>query len=256
MLTTFGYGQPNMAKRSVVEELASFGVMFSPAVYRAVEQVCKDAIAYSSNHPGLRRSMVQLCHELRIQAEASIGYHSPEVISLMQLLRRTDPALVEKPVSVPSPIELLHKNRQLSLDQVNAANTIRQVWYAFSRFLTVTGTRYQHDPSGGTKRTKVIQPLEVMNEETYETWMTIYGPWASHAVQKKLSTTRGPLNHVSIVLSIVLQDFHPRDLDRAYRLPRNACLTVLRAELDAFGTIPRREKPELPDALLKKVVNA
>jgi hypothetical protein len=209
-----------------------------PKVFKTLESLCKTALTYGDNHPNIRNAVANLSFQLQQHSMSIHGELTIDVITIQQLLRKTDPRYEhQRPAIEQDPIiELSQGNYpKLSPDQQSAAATIRRIWQCFSKFLAVASRNY-NTKSG--KKHRILLPLDVMDQNTYDTYRDTYSPWINKAKltpivnfkKKPLSTSHG-----EVVLAILTQDWFPKQLDLAHRLPRGSSLFALQHQLNLFN---------------------
>jgi len=214
-------------------DLSDISVM-DPRLFVAIEALARIALDYGGNHAAVRSAVGRVVGELRKMAESKRGHDTVEAIALAKLLERRDGLAVSSEASslVSTNLYLL---RRLSGDQHAAANFIRDIWNAFSRFLTMKAKTM--DDSGGARASKPLGPFEVMSQDTYDNWREFYVPWFTEAHQRWVSNRNGShqYRHTALVMYVVVEDRHPMTVDRGLRLVAGTTLRTIRAELNAFN---------------------
>lgn len=226
--------------------IAGVPFVLSPEFSRALQAFCKNALYYGDNHHILRKNIVTLNMLMVATAEEHFGHLPIESRMLHELLQRTvlNPDGPKKLDHRKPPIKELEDKQILDPGQLNAAHKIAGIWDAFGRFLQVSGRSYQK----GGKRARIMQPLDVMDQETWELWKDVYVPWYDRAQKRHVTAPATPgsrkMSHAALVLNVVLGDHHPDILDRACLWEDGMALNALRAELDRFndqGHTPQRK---------------
>lgn len=236
-----------MAKRKVLSPDAKITLsVLDIRIFRAIELLVRAAIDYSGNHVQVRTAAIALTHAMKAVAEELHHHDTPDVLSLLSMLRRADPRFAEVGGRPPEaiPLTLMEARRQLTPEQISAARMVLLVWRAFGRLLTVVARSY--DGTAGGKRNRVLQPVEVMGEDLYDQWRQYYVPWYNKAnvlMIKDLSgfpcTTRARL-----VINVVVEDKFPATLDKGLKLKRGTVAEILREELTNLADLVQRGKPK------------
>ena len=210
-----------------------------PPLFRAIEGLCKEAISYGDNHSAVRRAIVHIYSEMRRLAHKLHGYDTPDVIMLGNMIKRTkdgaDNLTENRPAPKLDPMCDPTVVKRLNSMQIQAAGTIRSIHHAMQTFLTFKGSHY--DSGGGARapKARAADPLDVISEELYEEYKRYYTPWANESAKRTLRSHGGMVfTHRRLVLDIVTQDFHPKDLDKALGLKNNSIMKVLMRELNLF----------------------
>lgn len=216
-----------MEKPSTSLELREITVL-DPRLYGAIEQLSKNALSYSDNNSAVRHSINNLCHELRRLAKGRFGHDSPEVVSLIKLLRRAGGGEEPGRLTRTDPLTNLETLRHLSTKQTSAAHVIRAVWEAFGRGLVVTSRGIGKGGSG--QRGRPVGPIEIMGASTLNAWSRYYTPWYEKARYRRV----GNVTHVKVVLDIIVELYQPYELDKAFKLPVGTAFKTLLYELEMF----------------------
>lgn len=208
-----------------------------PRVFRKLESLCSIAIKFGDNHPQVREAIASLNIEMRKVSGEHYGHDSIDVTTLTQLLKRTDPNKPiqhQQPAPMRDPIDVLELNRVLDSNQVNAADSIRTVWQAFGRCLTVSGRGY--DRGGGSmRRATALQPLDVMGDDTWALYKETFVPWYTRAKEQKVGCkVTGNVTKLQIVFRVVIDEYFPEAVDKFLFLEDGTSLKVLRGQLSRF----------------------
>lgn len=215
--------------------------ILEPRLFRALELVCKDAISLSNNHPAMRRSVGSVYFQLRTAAIERCGHETPDVIAIKSILDRTAPEGIRR-VPVKEVLTALYEKGQLDADEIRAGKLIADIWRAFGRFLTVVSRSYDNAPAG--QRTRTCDPADVMGSSLNANWRDYYCPWyevAKHKLVPSKVAYMGYKTRAALVLYVIVEQMMPRIIDKAFKLPRNTTITVVKEELDALAM---RMKPE------------
>jgi hypothetical protein len=211
--------------------------ILEPRIFRKVETFCNAAISYSNNHPTVREAISALVLEIRMQALNKFGHDSIDSQNLSFLLKKTNPNKPyehQTPTPQLDPIDVLERQRRLEPSQVSAANTIREVWKAFGRFLVISARGYDR-VNGGVKRAHALGPMDVMGQELWETYSNIYKPWYELTKEKTVAKEKaGRVKVITVVFAILLDEHQPVEVDVAYGLERGTALDLLKQELSLF----------------------
>lgn len=212
-------------------------LLLEPHVFRAVQNICSDALKFSEGHTQMRAQVTALLTLLRKQGNTLHGCDSVEVVALQALLRRFTPdaAAADKRVAAVvqatyDPIAVLVDREKLTAEQGDAAGVIRDIWGAFSKYLAVAGRDY--GKGGGGSRGRAMSPLDVMGDSIYEIWRTQYVPWQARARTRRIAGTR--LTHLQMTLNVINDHYAPDMIDKSWKLKPDSALTVLKAELTDF----------------------
>lgn len=213
--------------------------VLEPRIFKSLESFCREAIAYGSNVEPLRQGITRIILDMRKTAQAKYGHDTPDIVALVHLLKRT--STNEKEREPPrktraDPLWELYQSHKLDEDQVNSARKIQEIWAAFGRYLTIASRNYWSG-GGSARKGRVLQPLDVMSDETYDLWKTCYCPWYDSLKNQTIhSSTVGPISLTGIVFRILIEEYHPDQLDNAFRFEVGMSLKILKAQLDRFST--------------------
>ena len=224
----------------VVVEYPSAPVVIPPRLYAPIEAVCRDALHYGDNAIGMRDAVRKLIFSMRAIAEQTTGHVTADILSLEQLLHRTDPKQRELPLrgTTLDPITEMHRQAHLNADQLNAAKFIHDIWTAWGRHLVVTGHGF--DSEGGGAR-ELKDPVMSMGKDLWNDWKTIYTPWYEGA--KKIVVPReagGMVPVTRLIITIIMEHVFPGALDDLEKLKRGTCLRVLKEQLTALSQMQER----------------
>lgn len=223
-----------------------------PRLFRAVERVCSLAIQLSGNTTSMRETVAAFSLELQMQGMSRHGFRTADAEAIHNLLARTDPnRRTELPRIEKDIFEYLSKS--LDVTQLSAAGAMRNVWDSFGRFLTVATRGFE--PGGGSKRTSVQQPLDVMADDTWECYKEFFKPWISAASRRTTGRIKtGNMVNCEIVHRIIVEEQFPSDVDRLCCLPPGAALKTFRYELNQFYTGNEVVLPDLAEAPIRVFV--
>lgn len=230
-------GKEPMAKSiaipSLLEQLSP-PVILDPHLFHALELVCRGAINYGQNHASVRTDVNRLAAELRRISMEKHGHDSLEVVTLVQLLDRTDPKKGhQRPPAELDIITALEMKRELSPQQSSAASLIRSVWTAFQRGRSIAPRSMEK--LGGNKRARPTHPMDLMGRRVYEIWQRHYIPWFEKAKYRRVNRrTSGNVASVDIVFHILIEGHQPYQVDNAFRLDKGVAEKTLKFELDQF----------------------
>jgi hypothetical protein len=210
-------------------------IVLAPQVFRSIEVLAQKSLLFGGNHPELRTSVGQVMQEMRKVARLQFGHDTVDVTTLKNLLARGDVKEQEK-LRTPEPDPFLMLGKKLDASQMNAAYCIREIWNAFGRFLRIAGRNFEGG-SGTKKRSRALDPIDVMGQETWEVWRDRYSPWVVGARQRRQPTKReqGFVTHAAVVVFVLMEDYHPEQVDRTYNFRDGKSLTVIRSEMDLFN---------------------
>jgi hypothetical protein len=107
------------------------------------------------------------------------------------------------------------------------------VWAAFGRFMSIASRGLG---GGGGSRGRVVQPVDVMDQELWDHHRDVYTLWYNQAKITQVDRRRGS-SHISlaaIVFKILIDDLYPEEMDIAYGLVRGSSLKGLKAALSAY----------------------
>lgn len=211
-------------------------------MFHSLERLCKDALAYGSNHAALRQSMTAFINAIRTEAHKKYGHDTVDVVALTALMQRAERAEWHRPeVYVDGqnvarePIEELFRQAHLDAGQRSAATLISDIWNAWGRFLTVAARTY--DQKSARTRARALDPWWVMGDEIRELWKDVYQPWYTAAQKKQIATLRGGMvTAAKLVIHVVVVPMFPGQLDRSERLEPGTSLRVLKEELSLLAT--------------------
>jgi hypothetical protein len=202
-------------------------IVLEPRIAKALETVCKNALAYGQNHREVRASISNLI----VLLEQQVSEPCVEIANLRNLLKRADPDYSSRPAAELDPIyELaLGSNPQITADQQAAAYQIKKVWAAFSRYLTVQAKNLE---SNGGSKSRRLDPLDAMSTEVARLWKDIYTPW--YAKARKSYIARSGINEAEIVLKVVVDCQWPHQLDKRFGLTPGSSLIAVQHQLTSF----------------------
>lgn len=218
-------------------------MVLESSVFRAIRHVCRESILASGNQPAMRQSIAALIVDMRQIALVRFGHDTPDINELVDLLRRTDPALAlairqERPAE-KDPIAELRRQHHLSLAEASAAEFIRRIWNGWSRFLMVSAKTTDGQPN--RKGGQVMNPVVVMGADLMNQWHFIYSPWYNLAKKNSIERPNGGMiPAVRLVLRIIQAPIFPGALDASERLKKGTSLAILKSELAALAR--RREQ--------------
>ena len=212
--------------------------LIDPGLYRSVECLAKNALAFSGNHPTVRSAVVQIRNEMQRAAYMHLGHATPEITALISLLNRNDPDTPwQRPNPQRDPLVVMDEQRKLTPQQMGAAKFVRRIWGAFERFL-VMGARDYEKVGGGKTGAKPVGPYEVMGEQLHQEWRKIWAPWYESAQRKVIRGTT--IKHSSIVLGVLAEGNHPHQIDAHHKQVYSSwvdgrALSVLQFQLDKLN---------------------
>lgn len=222
------------AKRSPSNHPTQY--LLAPRVFLAVQKLCQEALRMSGNHRYVREAITDLFLRMKGEAVLEWGYTSTDALAIHQLLRRTNEKETQHDRAISrDPIKLMETQGRLSLDQIAAANMIQTIWRAFGRYLVMSARKYEGG-GGGNKSGRALQPMDVMSQHVYDNWKSFYIPWFTKASACTVPCGIGiKLSAARIVLEVVVENYSPDQLDKAYRLDRGKALAILRRWLRQFA---------------------
>lgn len=206
-----------------------------PSIYRSVEVLCRDALAYGANSAGIRQAVSQLINVGRREALARFGHDTPDIIGLSALLARSDPfrqAMSRDPSRKPEqePVVELARQAHIDSDQLAAADLVKRVNTAWGRFLAVGARSYESRSQ--KHKDRALDPFWVMGENVYKEWRNVYNPWYDEASKKKVgANNRGMVTAARVVIHVVMLPMFPGQMDTNERLDKGTSLRVLKEEL-------------------------
>lgn len=204
--------------------------VLEPKIFKSVESLCKLSLAYSDNHPEIRRAVANLCFHMQ-QLNPNL---TPDIISIRNILRKSNPNFEhERPPVEQDPILVLRQgsNPKLNEDQEVAASNIRKIWRALSKFLNSSAKDYNTSTS---KKNKVLLPLDVIDQKTYDMYRDIYIPWYTNASRNPILNYKKEPMKISegdVVLSILIEMLSPYQCDYVRRIPKGSSLRALQRQL-------------------------
>lgn len=202
-------------------------IVLEPRIAKALETVCKTALAYGQNHREVRASIGNLI----VLLEQQVSEPCVEVANLRNLLKRADPEYSTRPAVELDPVYELASgaNPKLSPDQQAAAYQIKKIWTAFSRYLSVQAKNLES--TGGSKGRR-LDPLDSMSAEVAGLWENQYIPWYNKA--RKAYIARSGINEGEVVLKVVVECEWPHQLDKRFGLAPGSSLTAVQHQLTSF----------------------
>lgn len=202
-------------------------IILEPRIAKALETVCKTALAYGQNHREVRASIGNLI----VLLEQQVSEPCVEVISLRNVLKRAEPGYSSRPAVELDPIYELASgsNPKLSPDQQAAAYQIKKIWTAFSRYLSVQAKNLE---SPGGSKGRRLDPLDSMSAEVARLWQDTYIPWYNKA--RKVYIAKSGINEGELVLKVVVECDWPHQLDKRFGLPPGSSLTAVQHQLTSF----------------------
>lgn len=230
--------QETQRGQSMVTLSDTIAVTLDPKVFKTFESLCKTALTYGDNHPNIRNAVANVLFQLQQQSLSTYGELTIDVLTLQQLFKKTDPRYEHKrPDPEKDPIYELSQGAKpkLSPEQQEAASTIRHIWHCFAKFLSVASRNY--DTKSGKKH-RVLSPMDIMDQKTYDLYREIYSPWYNKAKQTPIVNYKKQAlstNHAYVVITILTQDQFPSNLDKICRLPLGSSLSALQYQLNLFN---------------------
>ena len=204
--------------------------VIDPRIFRAIEKVAVQAIQQSGNDKTVRDALAALSLEIKMQSMARFGFYTADSEVLSNILRRTDPdRKVEQQTRAERDV-FEHLKEILDMDAYASALLLRDVWDAFGRFLNIASR--SGFEGGGARRTKVMQPLDVMSDDTWETYKDFFKPWITAASRRHTPRLRnGTILNSEVVHRILVEETFPAVCDQLLGLAPGAALKTLRYEL-------------------------
>jgi hypothetical protein len=166
------------------EELESvIPTLVDQGLYRTIEKLASEALAYGGNHTAVRAAVNGLMHEFRKLSQAKHSQDCVEAVRLHKLLKRTAPAKPESEGKRPREnlgvIENLERRNKLDQEQIQAAQSVRLVWDAFEKFMGMGAKNYSK--GGHQHKASAPQPLDAMSQPLFEFYRERYSPWCKRA---------------------------------------------------------------------------
>jgi len=233
----------NKALEGLAPFEAELQLLLPAQVWPFVEAFCRLHLQKDASREA-RELVAQLALTLRQEALRKFGHDTLETFKLARLLREGTARWQAKPPRLDSISHMkryLHKPHRLSGDQESAANDIRMVWEAFSKFLEIAGRGIG---GGGSSRAQALGPVDVMGESLWEHHRDIFKPWqniASRTVVRRRTVTDNHLTIAAVVFKVLVEDLYPEELDTHFALVKGTALRALKAGLDAYHTPYRLE---------------
>lgn len=204
--------------------------VMDPRLFRALETVLVQSLQSSGNDPQLRDKLNAFSLEVKMQSMARFGFYSADSEVLSALLRRTDPNRKEEPKRAGTADVFEYLSKVLDGDLYSAALTMKSVWDAFGVFLTTASRGFEK--GSGVKRSHVMQPLDVMADETWECYKEFFKPWISAASRRHTPRIRsGNVINSELVHRVIVEEQFPATIDQLLGLAPGAALKTLRLEL-------------------------
>lgn len=212
-------------------------LIMPPAIFDQVLKLSKKLLQVSPDQI-TRDQVAKLALTFRQEAFGRHGHDTPETFAFADMLfTTTSGGFKPKP---PRPDSLTHianyRRRESRLDafQEDAADWIIKVWQAYGRGLMIAGRGFE---GGGSRRSQVVQPVEVMGEDIWEHYQARYKPWyrAITGVLVDRRKAGSKLTVASLVFRILVEDVYPEELDGHFALLKGTCLKVLKLALSAYS---------------------
>lgn len=219
---------------------AELQLISPPKIFDQIEQLCRRYLDSNKWDTPSRELVSKLSFVYRQEAFTRFGHDSVETFALAKLLKIGAPTGFQPPAPRPDALTFIqmkpNSNSRLDAFQESAAGHIIAVWMAFGRFLRMSSRGME----GGGGRGQVLHPLDVMGEELWEHYKAIYKPWQALAEKVPIDRKRagGAVTICAIVLSILIEDVYPHELDGRFALIKGTALAALKAALSGYSGAP------------------
>jgi len=219
-------------------------LILTPKLFGFVKLLCERYLQTSKFDPPSRDLVARFAFAFRQEAFNRFGHDSVETFILGNLIKAAQQnSLIFKPkpgrVDSISHIQYYtNKNNRFDSEQQTAAEHIQRVWQAFGKFLVIGGRSME---GGGSPRGQVLSPLDVMGEELWDHYKTLYKPWYKIASQINIHRIRAAtsIKMTAITFKILVEDFWPEEVDDAFALVKGTSLRTLKAALSAYWSPER-----------------
>lgn len=214
-----------MSKKSSLKGNKNISVPLSldPTLFGAIEHLCNTSIAYGANHYQIRQAVLRVVYSMQPAAHSKLGHDSLEIDVLKRLLKRTDPAQAIPGAGQPpprtDPLMALQMRGAFTVDQISAANMIRDIWSYFRRFTGFSASNYEKEQIDRGPRSKAFEPADIIPDDIDEIYKDHYTPWDLAARNRKvaygkINNTLGWITAPIVVFDILLDGAHPQEVDQ------------------------------------------